>query len=94
MVVLEYSPIQPNLVIREAKLSAAVLLLLAAAGCQLRSTYDGAVTRLCVSEASSGTSDLTLVRERFQRCCNRHDLQVVDPSGRECGKLGMDALLK
>jgi hypothetical protein len=71
-----------------------VHLSLAVAGCRLRTTYDSEATKVCLSEATAGTIDLTVVNKRFSECCKRRGLEVADTNLQECGKLGLDAVLK
>jgi hypothetical protein len=47
-----------------------------------------------MNEAASGTTDMTLFNKRFAECCKRRGLEIIDPSGIECGKLGLDVVLK
>ena len=70
------------------------LVALALCGCRLHTTYDSTATSDCTKEATTGTTDLQVSRERFDACCRRRGLDSVDPGSQSCGKLGLDALLK
>lgn len=63
-------------------------------GCRVHTTYDSKATSECTTEATTGTTDLVLVRKRFDDCCHRKGLDSVEPGSQACGKLGLDALLK
>ena len=70
------------------------LALLLLAGCRVHTTYDSAATSDCAKEANTGITDPKVNRARFDECCHRRGLDSVDPGSQECGKLGLDALLK
>jgi len=76
------------------RILALVHLSLFVGGCRLRTTYDGEATKVCMSEATQGTTDMTLVNRRFSECCRRRGLEVADTNLQECGQLGLDAILK
>jgi hypothetical protein len=83
---------------RSAPIAVLLLSLSALCGCRCRTEYHPDVTKECMEEAlaSRGRSDGGPVRENeiCKECCVRRGLQVVDPGGCECGKLGVDALFK
>jgi hypothetical protein len=76
------------------RLHLALLLAIPLAGCRVHTTYDGTATRACMTEATTGTVDPKVIRERFDDCCHRRGLDSVEPGSQECGQLGLDALLK
>jgi hypothetical protein len=71
-------------------------VLLAAPACRLRTTYDGGATAACMAEATAdaGAGDMSGVQTRCVACCQKRGLSSVEPGYCECGKLGLDALLK
>jgi len=70
------------------------LALLSICACRIHTTYDGTVTSTCTTEATTGTTDPVQARQKFDDCCHRNGLDSVEPGSMECGKLGLDALLK
>lgn len=81
-------------------LVAAILLVLSGAACRVRSKYDGEATTACMHEASAKDQKARLdggsidVNRACKDCCHEKGLDEVEPGPCECGKLGLDALLK
>ncbi len=72
-----------------------LVLLVALQACRLHSTYDTEATRACMAEATADAgTDPGAVRTLCEACCHRGGLSSVEPGYCECGKLGLDALLK
>ena len=82
---------------------AIVVLAMVAAGCRTEARAD--VNEACHREADAaiagkraatdgGAVDPGAHRTICEDCCRRHGLNSIEPGYCECGKLGLDALLR
>lgn len=69
--------------------------------CRCRTQYaPGDVTSKCVDEgykaaiARDAGNDPLAPKNECEKCCSDHGWEGVDPGPCECGKLGLDVLLK
>lgn len=79
-----------------------VPFLLVLADCRCRTQYEPEVTRQCMGWAADeleqrrdgGVVDLLEHKRLCEDCCRSRGFDAVDPGPCECGKLGVDVLLK